>query len=127
MLILTRREGETLHLGEASAMLDHEDGTIMATFARITPQSVAIELTLPEHLPLTFCGAPVRHSGFARIYLHRGEQLEIGSDISLLVCNKDRSPSQVAIGIAAPKQIQILRGELLTRMARDAARGRVAA
>lgn len=115
MLILTRRQGETIHIGEE----------IVAIVSRITPQRVCIDLAVNTGHAVSLGDIRLEHSGFVRRYVERGESFRIGDNIQLIVCDKDRTPSQVAIGIAAPKDVVILRGELYQRQQRE--KGRAAA
>jgi carbon storage regulator CsrA len=115
MLILTRREGETIHIGEE----------IVAKIVSIMRNRVCIDLVVNDGHPVSLGETRLEHSGFVRRYVKRGEHFNIGDNIQLIVCNKDRTPSQVAIGIAAPKEVVILRGELYQRQQRD--KGRAAA
>lgn len=108
MLILTRREGETIHIGDA----------ITLVVSKITPQRVRIDLALTQGTPVSLEDIHLSHGGFVRRYVERGQTFKIGEQISLIVCTKDRTPSQVAIGITAPRDVNIARGELLVRARR---------
>lgn len=112
MLILTRRVGETIHIGDE----------IVAIVSRITPQRVCIDLAVNPGHAVSLGDIRLQHSGFVRRYVDRGESFRVGDSIQVIVCDKDRTPSQVAIGIDAPKDVVILRGELYQRKQREQGR-----
>ena len=115
MLILTRRKGETIHIGDE----------IVAVVSSVTPKRVCVDLVLNKGDAVSLGETRLEHSGFVRRSVSRGDTFRIGEEIALKICDKDRSPSQVAIGITAPKHVVILRGELYAQQqlvkGRDAA------
>lgn len=105
MLILTRREGEAIQVGD----------TITVIVSKITQQRVRIDIAMTDGAPVEVGSIRLEHGGFLRRYYNRGDIITIGGNIRLTICTKHRTPSQIAIGIEAPKAVNIARTELLQR------------
>lgn len=105
MLTLTRREGESIQIGD----------TITVIVSKITPQRVRIDIAMTDGTPVELRHIRLEHGGFLRRYYERGETITIAGNIRMTISKKTRSPSQIAIDIDAPKSVNIVRTELLQR------------
>ena len=117
MLVLTRRDNDSILIGETVRIMVRE---------RDTPGTVNLVVEAPSELALGVEREPgepvdrrtrsVSAAGrtLTELNLGGGEWLRIGDDLRVCLCPpRPAHPSQLRIGIVAPGDMRILRGELV--------------
>lgn len=101
MLILQRREGEGLEVGDFHVMV-----------TQVTGYDVRLETRLLD-----------RDAGVVTSRVPMRGRMKLAENITLHVTPVDRGPNRVHIGIDAPRSVRVLRDELVRRGRPEPIRG----